>query len=61
MTRTTSNRDLDAIVWGLAVIIAFFVLLALVSVYSISDIGIAGWMAGLSTGSRVMLAAFLDS
>lgn len=48
-------------VWGIAVIIAFAVLLALVSVYSISDTGIAGWMAGLSTGTRVVLAAFLDN
>ncbi len=61
MTRTATNRDLNAMVWGLAVIIAFVVLLALVSMYSLSDAGIAGWMAGLSTGTRVVLAAFLDS
>lgn len=61
MTRTAADRDLNAMVWGLAVIIAFVVLMALVSVYSISDTGIAGWMAGLSTGTRVVLAAFLDN
>jgi len=61
MTRTTADHDLNAMVWVLAVIIAFAVLLTLVSVYSISDTGIAGWMAGLSTGTRVVLAAFLDN
>lgn len=61
MTRSASNRDLEAMTWGLAVIIAFFVLLTLASVYTLSDIGIAGWMAGLSTGTRVALAALLDS
>lgn len=61
MTRTAVDRDLNAMVWAIAVIIAFAVLLALVSVYSISDTGIAGWMAGLSAGTRVVLAAFLDN
>lgn len=61
MTRTTSNNDLNAMVWVLAVIIAFMVLLTIVSVFSVSDTGIAGWMAGLSTGTRVVLAAFFDS
>lgn len=61
MTRTSSDLDINAMVWTLAIIIAFVVLMALVSVYSISDTGIAGWMAGLSTGTRVLLAAFLDN
>jgi len=63
MTRNpaTADRDLNAMVWGLAVIIAFVVLLTLVSMYTISDTAIAGWMAGLSTGTRVVLAAFLDN
>ncbi len=61
MTRTAADRDLNVMVWSLAVIIAFVVLMALVSIYSISDTAIAGWMAGLSTGTRVVLAAFLDN
>lgn len=61
MTRTSSDLDINAMVWTLAIIIAFVVLMALVSVYPISDTGIAGWMAGLSTGTRVLLAAFLSN
>lgn len=61
MTRSTADRDLSVMTWMLAVIIAFAVLLALVTMYSLSDLGIAGWMAGLSAGTRVLLAAFLDT
>ena len=61
MTSTATDRDLSVMTWALAIIIAFFVLLTIVSMTSISDAGIAGWMAGLSTGTRVALAAFLDT
>jgi hypothetical protein len=61
MTRTATNKDLDVMTWGLAIVIAFFVLLVIVSATSLSDAGIAGWMAGLSTGTRVALAAFFDA
>lgn len=61
MTRTSSDLDINAMVWTLAIMIAFVVLMALVSMYPISDTGIAGWMAGLSAGTRVLLAAFLDN
>ena len=61
MTRTRADRDLSVMTWMLAVIIAFTVLLALVTVHSFSDLGIAGWMAGLSAGTRFLLAAFLDT
>ncbi len=61
MTSTATDKDLNVMMWGLAIIIAFFLLLAIVSATSLSDVGIAGWMAGLSAGTRVALAAFLDT
>lgn len=59
--RTTADRDLSIMMWALAIIVAFVVLVAIVSTTPLSDVGIAGWMAGLSTGTRVALAAFLDT
>jgi len=62
MTRTAAaDNDLNVMLWGLALIIASMALLTIVGLYSVSDIGIVGWMAGLSTGTRVVLAAFLDT
>jgi len=62
MTRTAAaDNDLNVMMWALALIIASAALLAIVSLYSVSDTAIAGWMAGLSTGTRVVLAAFLDT
>lgn len=61
MTATTADRDLSIMMWALAIIVAFVVLIAIVSATSLSDAGIAGWMAGLSTGTRVALAAFVDA
>lgn len=61
MNRTAADRDLSIMMWALAIIVAFVVLIAIVSSTSLSDAGIAGWMAGLSTGTRVVLAAFLDA
>ncbi len=61
MTGSTTDRDLDIMMWTLAIIVAFVVLIAIVSMTSLSDVGIAGWMAGLSTGTRVALSAFLDA
>jgi hypothetical protein len=61
MTSTATDKDLSVMSWALAIIIAFFVLLTIASMTSLSDAGIAGWMAGLSTGTRVALAAFLDT
>lgn len=59
--RTTADRDLSIMMWALAILVAFVVLVAIVSTTPLSDVGIAGWMAGLSTGTRVALAAFLDT
>jgi len=61
MTRTATDKDLNVMSWALAIIIAFFLLLTIVTLTSVSDAGIAGWMAGLSAGTRVALAAFLDT
>ena len=59
--RTTADRDLSIMMWALAIIVAFVLLVAIVITTPLSDVGIAGWMAGLSTGTRVALAAFLDT
>jgi len=61
MTGTAADRDLNVMMWTLAIIVAFVALLTIVSVTSLSDAGIAGWMAGLSTGTRVALSAFMDT
>lgn len=61
MTGTAADRDLSIMLWTLAIIVAFVLLIAIVSMTPLSDVGIAGWMAGLSTGTRVALSAFLDT
>jgi hypothetical protein len=61
MSGTAADRDLSIMMWTLAIIVAFVLLIAIVSATSLSDAGIAGWMAGLSTGTRVVLAAFVDA
>ena len=61
MTGTAADRDLSIMLWTLAIIVAFVVLMAIVSMTPLSDVGIAGWMAGLSTGTRVALSAFLNT
>ncbi len=61
MTGTAADRDLSIMMWTLAIIVAFVVLMAIVSMTPLTDAGIAGWMAGLSTGTRVALSAFLNT
>ncbi len=61
MTGTAADRDLSIMMWTLAIIVAFVVLMAIASMTPLSDAGIAGWMAGLSTGTRVALSAFLNT
>ena len=61
MTGMAADRDLSYAMWALAILVAFVILIAIVSMTPLSDAGIAGWMAGLSTGTRVALAAFLDT
>ena len=58
---TATDRDLSIMMWALAIIVAFMLLITIASVTPLSDAGIAGWMAGLSTGTRVALSAFLDT
>ena len=61
MTSTTTDQDLNVMMWVLAIIVAFVVLVTIASINPLSDAGIAGWMAGLSTGTRVALSAFMDT
>ena len=61
MAATATDRDLNFMMWVLAIIVAFMILITIASATSLSDVGIAGWMAGLSTGTRVALSAFLDT